>query len=220
MLEKFRVNHDQKGFTLVELMIVVAIIGILAAIAIPQFAAYRQRAFNSSAQSDVRNTKTAQEVLQADHQVYGISAEDNLAVAGGTPAPGTGDELAGPLSAATMSVIGGALVSTNAQLVDVGVGIGIGNNVFLQADSEGTGFGSFIVTARHNNGPRAYATDSDSTAIYFVEHTGMVGIGVMGVAPVTANVGVDDLQDPAQSTAVFDALVVAGDLITGVWTAL
>ena len=70
MLQVFRGKKSQKGFTLVELMIVVAIIGILAAIAIPQFAAYRQRAFNSSAQSDLRNFKTAMEADFADNQQY------------------------------------------------------------------------------------------------------------------------------------------------------
>jgi len=62
--------NNQKGFTLVELMIVVAIIGILAAIAIPQFAAYRQRAFNSATISDLRNFKTAMEVSFADNNKY------------------------------------------------------------------------------------------------------------------------------------------------------
>jgi len=63
-------KNNQKGFTLVELMIVVAIIGILAAIAIPQFAAYRQKAYNSSAQSDLKNAKTAAEAYYADYQHY------------------------------------------------------------------------------------------------------------------------------------------------------
>jgi type II secretion system protein G len=68
MLKKFR--KSQKGFTLIELLIVVAIIGILAAIAIPQFAAYRQKAYNSAAQSDIKNTKTGMEAYMADSQSY------------------------------------------------------------------------------------------------------------------------------------------------------
>ena len=63
-------KKNEKGFTLIELLIVVAIIGILAAIAIPQFAAYRAKAYNSAAQSDLKNTKTALEAFYADNQVY------------------------------------------------------------------------------------------------------------------------------------------------------
>jgi type IV pilus assembly protein PilA len=67
MLNKFKSN---KGFTLIELLIVVAIIGILAAIAIPQFAAYREKAYNSAANSDDKNLKTGLEAYMADNQNY------------------------------------------------------------------------------------------------------------------------------------------------------
>ena len=61
---------NEKGFTLIELLVVVAIIGILAAIAIPQFAEYKTRAFNSRAQSDLRNGLTAQEAYFVDNEAY------------------------------------------------------------------------------------------------------------------------------------------------------
>lgn len=66
----FRRLKNKKGFTLIELMIVVAIIGILAAIAIPQFANYRARAFNSAALSDLRNFRTELEGYYAEWQAY------------------------------------------------------------------------------------------------------------------------------------------------------
>jgi type IV pilus assembly protein PilA len=63
-------ERNEKGFTLIELMIVIAIIGILAAIAIPQFSAYRVRAYNASAEADVRNLATSQEAYFVDHSKY------------------------------------------------------------------------------------------------------------------------------------------------------
>lgn len=52
-------QNSHKGFTLVELMIVIAIIGVLAAIAIPQFSTYRQKGYNTKAKAELRSFYTA-----------------------------------------------------------------------------------------------------------------------------------------------------------------
>ena len=66
---------NEKGFTLIELLVVIAIIGILAAIAIPQFAEYKTRAFNSRGQSDLRNGLTAEEAYFVDNEQYASCAD-------------------------------------------------------------------------------------------------------------------------------------------------
>src|SRR5262245_48889386 len=85
---------DNKGFTLIELLVVVAIIGILSAIAIPQFAAYRQRAFNALVESDARNAASAQEAYFVDNNSYAadctslpgfVSSQDVTCTATGGP---------------------------------------------------------------------------------------------------------------------------------------
>ena len=78
-LLKGEINEMEKGFTLIELMIVIAIIGILVAIALPQFAAYRNRGFNATSESDLKNMCIAQEAYFADFQIYTPNVADLVA---------------------------------------------------------------------------------------------------------------------------------------------
>jgi type IV pilus assembly protein PilA len=62
--------RHQRGFTLIELLVVTSIIGILASIAIPQFAAYRAKGFDAQVSSAVRHVATGEEAYYAGHSTY------------------------------------------------------------------------------------------------------------------------------------------------------
>ena len=106
----FKLIHSKKGFTLIELMIVVAIIGILAAIAIPNFLKYQAKSKQSEAKVNLKGIFTSETSYFAENSAFAPLLSVGFALAGGSgrytfAVNGTGDAIAGA------SYSGGAYVA-------------------------------------------------------------------------------------------------------------
>lgn len=207
------IRKTEKGFTLIELLIVVAIIGILAAIAIPQFSSYRQRAYNSAAQSDIKNARGALASLNSDYQAYGSTVADVTKIAAqGATGVGAGDVIDGSVALVTVNGING-LATTE---IGESISIAVSNNVLIVSEIDAS-LASAVLTSHHRLGDRSFAMDTDATSVYYAQDASWVGLPAVGTVTM-----------PTGLTAVVPT-ASADDLVgtssgapapTAVWTVL
>jgi type IV pilus assembly protein PilA len=171
--------RKQKGFSLIELLIVVAIILIIAAIAIPNLLRAKISANESSAVGSIRNIVTAETSYQASYPQYGFATTLDLLGPGGTAAcPSAGPD---PAKGACLldSALGGAAQSIKSGYDFQAQGDNPGPTDPISGLAPWTGFTASASPATYNQtGVRAFCAGDDGV----LRQNPNVGGGITGVA--------------------------------------
>ncbi len=118
MLANLRARReDERGFTLIELMVVVLIIAILIAIAIPTFLGAKSRAQDKAAQSSLRNALTNAKGIYTDADTYGTSAALVAGLIAAEPSLTFQTALSGSAKVVSVGTVTTALVTNEVYLV-------------------------------------------------------------------------------------------------------
>jgi type IV pilus assembly protein PilA len=129
--------QNRKGFTLVEILVSVVIVGILAAAAIPKFIYTKQKAVLASMRSDLRNMVSAEEAYYSDSKSYApaIGPVQKAGVAAFIPTKNN------TMVLSTVTVNGWAAVASNATLksgvIKCGIYVGKGTPPNIKVKVEG-----------------------------------------------------------------------------------